>query len=119
MRYPTGAVLGPLVIAAAALSDPVPGRAQEAAQVDQGQKVYATAKCASCHSIGGKGNKKGPLDDAGSKLTVDELREWIVNPKAMTKKTNSKRKPIMKEHPKLTPVEIDALVAYMQTLKKG
>jgi mono/diheme cytochrome c family protein len=112
MRYVPGLILGAFLMAA-------PLSAQDAAKVEQGQKVYAAAKCGSCHSVAGKGNKKGPLDEVGTKLTAEELREWIVNPKEMTKKTNSKRKPLMKEHPKLTPAEIDALVAYMQSLKKS
>jgi mono/diheme cytochrome c family protein len=93
--------------------------AQDPAKVAQGQKVYTANKCGTCHSIAGKGNKKGPLDEVGTKLTEAEIREWIVNPKEMTKKTKSTRKPIMKEHPKLTPEEVDALVAYMQSLKKA
>jgi len=40
-------------------------RAQDAAA---GAKVFADQKCSVCHSIGGKGNAKGPLDDVGSKL---------------------------------------------------
>jgi mono/diheme cytochrome c family protein len=112
MRIVSGFVLGMFLVAPTAA-------AQDAAKAAQGQKVYTANKCGTCHSIGGKGNKKGPLDEVGSKLTEAEIREWIVSPKEMTKKTNAKRKPIMKEHPKLTPDEVDALVAYMQTLKKG
>jgi mono/diheme cytochrome c family protein len=107
-----GVVLATLLIAA-------PAAAQDAAKIAQGQKVYTANKCGTCHSIAGKGNKKGPLDEVGSKLTEAEIREWIVNPKEMTKKTNSTRKPLMKEHPKLTPDDVDALVAYMQSLKKS
>jgi cytochrome c1 len=36
----------------------------------------------------------------------------------MAAKTKSTRKPLMKSYPKLTAGELDALVAYMQTLKK-
>ena len=38
-------------------------------KVDRGMQVYAAQKCSVCHSIAGKGNKKGALDDVGSKLT--------------------------------------------------
>ena len=112
MRMVPGFVLGVFLVAPIA-------SAQDSAKVAQGQKVYAANKCGTCHSIAGKGNKKGPLDEVGTKLTEAEIREWIVNPKEMTKKTNAKRKPIMKEHPKLTTEEVDALVAYMQSLKKS
>ena len=49
-----------------------------------GEKVYAEQKCSICHSVAGKGNAKGPLDDVGSKLSADEIRAWIVDAKAMT-----------------------------------
>jgi len=52
--------LGLLVVAATAAS------AQDAA-IAKGQQVYADQKCGLCHSIGDKGNKKGPLDGVGSK----------------------------------------------------
>jgi mono/diheme cytochrome c family protein len=83
-----------------------------------GMKVYEQQKCSMCHSIGDKGNKKGPLDDVGSKLSADEIRQWMVNPKEMTEKTKSERKPPMKAYPDLKKEELDALVAYMQSLKK-
>jgi mono/diheme cytochrome c family protein len=88
------------------------------AQHEQGMKVYAAQKCSVCHAIAGKGNAKGPLDDVGSRLSADELRQWIVNPAEMTKKTNAARKPPMKSYASLPKEDVDALVAYMQTLKK-
>ena len=59
------------------------------AKIAKGLQVYADHKCAMCHSIGDKGNKKGPLDGVGSKLTESEIREWMVNPAEMTKKTKA------------------------------
>jgi mono/diheme cytochrome c family protein len=91
--------------------------AQDAKQVERGAKVYVDQKCSLCHSIAGKGNPKGPLDDVGSKLTADEIREWIVNPAEMTKKTKAERKPPMKASV-LPKEDLDALVAYLTTLKK-
>jgi mono/diheme cytochrome c family protein len=91
--------------------------AQDAKQMERAQKVYAEKKCANCHSIAGKGNKKGPLDGVGSKLSEAEVREWMVNPVEMTKKTKSTRKPPMKAST-YTPEDLDAIVAYMMSLKK-
>lgn len=92
---------------------------QDKAQIDHGIKVYAAQKCNVCHAIEGKGKKTGPLDGVGTKLTEDEIRQWLVNAPEMTKKTNAKRKPVMKNYAKLPKEEIDALVAYMQSLKKS
>ncbi len=84
----------------------------------KGEQVYAAQKCALCHAIGDKGNKKGPLDGVGSKYNAEELRQWIVDAKGMTAKTGATRKPDMKNYDKLAKEDVDALVAYMQTLKK-
>jgi mono/diheme cytochrome c family protein len=91
---------------------------QDKAQAERGMAVYAEQKCSVCHSIAGKGNAKGPLDDVGSRLTADQIHEWIVNPAEMTKKTKAERKPMMRAYPKLPKADLDALVAYMLTLKK-
>ena len=93
--------------------------AQDKAKIDQGTKVYAAQKCGVCHSVAGVGAKKGPLDGVGSKLSEDEIRQWIVNAPEMTKKTQATRKPPMKNYGHLPKDEIDALVAYMASLKKS
>ena len=85
-------------------------------KVARGQKVYTDQKCSLCHSVGGHGNAKGPLDDVGSKLSADEIRQWITNAKEMTAKTKATRKPEMKQFT-LPKDDVDALVAYLQTLK--
>lgn len=92
--------------------------AQDQKQVDRGLKVYADQKCSVCHAIGGKGNAKGALDDVGRRLTAEEIREWISNPVEMTKRTKAERKPPMKASSTLSKEDLDALVAYMVSLKK-
>jgi mono/diheme cytochrome c family protein len=92
--------------------------AQDAALVKKGQEVYAAQKCSVCHAIAGKGNKVSPLDGVGTKLSADEIRSWIVTPKEMTAKTKSTKKPpMLDKYSKLPAADIDALVAYMQSLK--
>ena len=89
-----------------------------AQKVERGMQVYADQKCSRCHSIDGKGNAKGSLDGVGSKLTGEEVRQWLTNPEEMTKKANAKRKPMMKSYPSLSQEDQDAIVAYMLSLKK-
>jgi mono/diheme cytochrome c family protein len=83
----------------------------------QGEKVFTDQKCALCHSVAGKGNAKGPLDEVGSKLSADDLRAWITDAKGMTAKTKAVRKPEMKAYT-LPKEDVDALVTYLSTLKK-
>jgi mono/diheme cytochrome c family protein len=88
------------------------------AQVKRGQELYAEKKCSLCHSIAGKGNPKGSLDGAGAKWKAEELHDWIVNWKAMAAKHNATRKPPMMDFSKLPKADVDALVAYLATLKQ-
>jgi mono/diheme cytochrome c family protein len=83
----------------------------------KGAQVFTAQKCSLCHSVAGKGNPKGALDDVGSKMKPDEIRAWIVDAKGMTAKTKAARKPEMKQY-SLPNDEVDALVAYLSSLKK-
>lgn len=95
---------------------PVAAGAQTPA-AERGMKVYAESKCSMCHAVAGKGNAKGALDDVGTKLSADEIRQWIVDPAAMATKAHAERKPPMKSYTSLPKGDLDALVAYLQTLK--
>jgi len=105
-------VLAGLLIAGAA-----PASAQSAT-VERGMKVYADSRCSMCHSVAGKGNAKGVLDDVGGRLSADELRQWLVNPDEMRAKAKAERRPLMKSFASLSKEDLDAVVAYLQTLKK-
>ena len=93
----------------------VPVLAQDAAQVARGKAVYDAQRCSLCHAVEGRGNAKGPLDKVGTKLSAADIRKWIVTPKEMKSETN--RKPEMRAYPSLPAADLDALVAYMQSLK--
>jgi mono/diheme cytochrome c family protein len=83
----------------------------------RGAQVYTDQKCSVCHSIAGKGNAKGALDDVGSKASADDIRAWLTDAKAMTAKTKATRKPEMRQYT-LPKDDVDALVAYLSSLKK-
>jgi mono/diheme cytochrome c family protein len=110
--FTTGAVLvGGLLLGTAV-------QAQDAALVKRGQEVYAAQKCQMCHSIAGKGSKMNPLDGVGKKLSAEDIRKWITHPTEMTKQTKSTKKPPMPaKYGSLPAADLDALVAYMESLK--
>ena len=83
---------------------------------DKGKAVYTAQKCGVCHAIAGAGNKKGALDGIGAKLSADDIRGWITDAPAMAAKIKAERKPPMKAY-MLAKDDLDALVAYLQTLK--
>jgi mono/diheme cytochrome c family protein len=97
---------------------PALGQAEKK-DVAQGQKLFMSEACHFCHSIKGEGNKLHPLDGVGSKLSADDIRQWIRDPKAMAAKAHITLKPEMPPFAsKLTKEQIDALADYLETLKK-
>jgi mono/diheme cytochrome c family protein len=91
---------------------------QDAEQIKKGEGVYAAQKCQVCHAVAGKGNKANALDGVGKKLSADDIRQWITHPTDMTKKTNSTKKPPMPDkYGSLPAADLDALVAYVTSLK--
>lgn len=93
------------------------------AKVEAGKKAYETQKCSTCHVIAGKGTKgitPKPLDGIGSTLTAADMKKWFTDTTAMeaklAKKPMVKMSDYLKTH-KLSDADVDALVAYLQTLK--
>ncbi|MBV9296280.1 MAG: cytochrome b N-terminal domain-containing protein [Acidobacteriaceae bacterium] len=73
-----------------------------------GALVFQNKQCRNCHSLGGQGGERGPaLDSVATRLTKDEMVRQVIqgggNMPAYGKK--------------LSPAEVDALVAFMQTLR--
>ena len=108
---------GPFIAAAFAPGAALAPAGTSAADTARGAAVYAEQKCSLCHSIAGKGNPRGSLDGVGKKLSADDIRQWIVDPKEMAAKTKAERKPPMKAYPNLPAADLDALVAYLESLK--
>jgi nitric oxide reductase subunit C len=81
---------------------------------DEAAKAFYKAKCEMCHSIAGQAGKMasmgGPLDGVGGKRDEAWLREYLKDPKA---KVSGAKMPAVK----MTDQELDAMVAYMLTLK--
>ncbi len=104
-------------LAVVTLASPV--LAQDAAK---GRQVYdaATPKCKVCHSVAGEGNAKGSLDGVGAKLKADDIKAWMRTPKEMAEKAKADRKPPMPAYAKekMSDADLEALTAYMLSLKK-
>ncbi len=80
----------------------------------EGKKIFDRERCSMCHTA-----TRNSLADVGSKLTAEQIREWIVNPKQAAATAKSTAKPPMKSFANLSKEDQDALVAYLQTMKGG
>lgn len=93
--------------------------AQDApSQAETGRRIYERAKCATCHQIAKRGNSRYPLDGVASRLAARDLRRWLTEPakmEAALPRMPALRMSTMKY--RFDEAELDALVAYLQTLK--
>jgi len=89
-----------------------------------GKEQYDLQECYNCHKIGGKGSvkKRGPvLDNIGNLMKPEEMKEKILYPRTwmaegFEKEYNKKQMPD-KYKELMFDQEVDALVAYLATLK--
>lgn len=100
-----------LIVLMAACGDGAVAQSDEA-RVTRGVDVYREQKCQACHSIAGVGNKRHPLDGVGSKLTDEDIRRWIVAPREMNPKVSKRA------YDQLPQADLEALVAYLKSLRK-
>jgi mono/diheme cytochrome c family protein len=89
-----------------------------------GKEQYDLQECYNCHKIGGKGSvkKRGPtLDNIGNLMKPEEIKEKILNPRAWMAegfdKEYAKKQMPAKYKELLADAEVNALVAYLSSLK--
>jgi ubiquinol-cytochrome c reductase cytochrome b subunit len=74
----------------------------------QGALVLQNKQCRNCHSLGGEGGKRGPaLDGVATRLTRDQLIRQVLQ--------GGGNMPAYGKN--LMPAEVNALVAFMETLR--
>jgi len=74
----------------------------------QGALVLQNKQCRNCHSLAGEGGRRGPaLDDVATRLTRDQLIRQVLQ--------GGGNMPAYGKN--LTPAEVTALVAFLQTLR--
>ena len=108
---------------AAVAAEPPPVTAAEAAApgevnlIARGREVYLAAECSSCHAIDGEGNPRNPLDGVGSNLSPEEIRHFTIADPAVAEDLAPRIAAAKKEFAKLPAKDLDALVAYLASLK--
>ena len=86
-----------------------------------GRRVYEQRKCATCHMIDGRGNIRFALDHVASRLTAADLHRWLTDTAEMERALQTqpaiRMSEWLKSNRKIGDADLDALVAYLVTLK--
>jgi hypothetical protein len=101
----------------------VPGGAPAGDLVALGKEQWELQECYNCHKLSGTGGKKrGPeMDNIGNLLTPEQLKQKILDPQSWMaegfEKEYEKKKMPDKYKELMEDKEVDALVAFLATLK--
>ena len=89
--------------------------ADDAAMIEKGKAVFESAKppCKTCHN-----EKKNSLDNYGATGTAENVKAWLRTPKEMFAKTGKKGAKPTFGPDKISDEDLDALAAYVASLKK-
>lgn len=97
----------------AAEADPA---SEQQALIAAGRRIYEREACGRCHGAAGSGS---PLDDVGDRLTPEETRDWIVAPARMEDQMPRAIFMAKQQYGQLLAGDLDALVAFMQSLRSA
>jgi mono/diheme cytochrome c family protein len=123
----TGAVVVLLSMGFALLQNP-PGRAPVAPApapvamaldpqvVARGRQVFEAQNCMRCHSVGGEGNPRSPLDHSAANLDAARLLAFTVGGESVADALGRRTLAAKQPYQELPAEDLDALVTYLQSL---
>ena len=81
-----------------------------------GRQVYERERCSRCHSIAGVGSTRSPLDGVGSKLSEQQIVDWIIAPESLKDEMAPSAFRAKQAFAALPPAELNALAAYLRSI---
>ncbi len=102
---------------AAPVASTEPPTPEASALADAGRGVYVAQRCSMCHSLAGVGNPRYPLDGVGGRRGKEEIRKWIVGARELEDRLPGGAFRMKQDYQGLPPGDLDALVAFMQSLR--
>ena len=87
--------------------------------VARGRQVFEAQNCMRCHSVGGEGSPRSPLDHAAARLDAAQLLAFTVGSESAADALGRRTLAAKQPYQQLPGEELDALVAYLQSLVQG
>lgn len=100
-----------------ASAEAVPPPPIDAAMVERGRTIYEAQRCARCHSIGGVGNPRNPLDGVGVRLPPGRLLESLTATGAEQDRFTPSVARSKEAFGRLPTGDLAALVVYLSSLR--
>ena len=69
-----------------------------------------------CHSAAGEGNPRFPLDGVGKRRSAEAIRQWILASAELEDQMPAGAFQVKQGYRHLSPEDIDALIAYLQSI---
>jgi len=84
---------------------------------EAGRIAYQAQRCAACHTIDGVGSPRSPLDGVGARRDEQALRAWIVGASEVADQLPDNVLRRKRQYQELATEDLDAMVAYLRTLR--
>lgn len=84
--------------------------------VARGRAVFEEQNCMRCHSVGGEGSPRSPLDHSAATLDAAQLRAFTVGSESLADALGRRTLAAKQAYQQLPAEDLDALVAYLQSL---
>ena len=83
----------------------------------RGRMVFDSLGCARCHSVAGAGSPRYPLDGVGARRNAAQLRAWTQGAEVLADSLPPSAWRTKQAFNALKPADLNALVAYLLSLK--
>lgn len=103
-----------------AAQTPLPGNEKKTAQppaTEAGRTIFESRNCGTCHSVAGTGNPRNPLDGVGSRLNVEQLRDWTTGTGSASNSLSAGVRGRKARYLEMSEAEMEALLHYLSALK--
>jgi hypothetical protein len=82
------------------------------------RELFTVHGCATCHSVGGQGNPRLPLDDVGNQCTPEDILAWTTGTGEAAAQLSDNLRRRKQRYIDLPAPDLDALVAWLATQRE-
>jgi len=82
-----------------------------------GRNVYNKLGCSGCHSVGGQGNPRVPLDGVGQRRSPEELHDWIIAGESVRPQLSASVVRMKQSYASIPEEEFQELLDYLTSLR--